>query len=290
MSTTTTTNTNTNINITNTNITGKCDLKCAYNFKYPSSNSTATNNGIMISLSYDSSSSPPVVYNQQKYNVTSILIVYPSVHMFNGYTVAGEIIVEHTPVMGGNQLNVCVPLISSSDTSTASTVVTNIINTVSTNAPSDGETTSLNMSDFTLQSIIPRSPFYTYTESNLNWIVFGDLYAIPLSSSTLSTLQEIISPYAQQTTSSELFYNPTGPSSGVQIGDGLYISCQPTGSSSEETEVEYDKPSYAVNFDNPIIQMILLIIVGCLFFFGFFYGIGMVYKKISGTPTTTNYT
>ena len=50
----------------------KCDLKCAYNFTYSSSNSTAKNNGISISLTYDNSSVPPVVYDSQKYTVSKL--------------------------------------------------------------------------------------------------------------------------------------------------------------------------------------------------------------------------
>lgn len=274
---------NPNINITNSNVTGKCDSKCSYNFKYSTSSSNATNNGTMISLTYDSTTAPPVLYNQQKYTVGTISIVYPSVHLFNGTTAPGELIIEHIPQLGGNTLNVCIPFVSSSETTTASEIITDIINNVSTNAPSEGETTTLNTSNFTLQAIVPRKPYYMYTESTINWIVYSDLFSIPLSSATLSTLQEIIGPYALQTTSSELFYNTKGPTSGVQIGDGLYISCQPTGSSSDETSVEYNKPSYAVNFNNPIIQTILYIIVGCACFFLLFYGVSMFYSKLTSS-------
>ena len=36
-----------NINIAPQNISGKCDLKCAYNFKYSESNSTARNKSLL---------------------------------------------------------------------------------------------------------------------------------------------------------------------------------------------------------------------------------------------------
>ncbi len=41
---------NENINIAMKNITGKCDLKCSYNFKYSEGNSTATNQGSLRTL------------------------------------------------------------------------------------------------------------------------------------------------------------------------------------------------------------------------------------------------
>lgn len=273
-----------NINIEMSNVTGKCDLKCSYNFKYSTSNSNATNNGVMISITYDNSTTTPVLYNQQKYTVGSISIVYPSVHLFNGVTTPAEIMVEHIPELGGNTLNVCVPLIESSNTTIATEIITEIINTVSTNAPSEGETTNLNMTNFSLQSIIPKRPYYTYNENTIDWVVYGDLEAIPLSSSTIATLQEIITPYALQTNSTDLFYNTKGPTSGMQIGNGLYISCQPTGSSTEETSVEYNKPSYAIDFmKNPIIKTILFILLCCICYLILFYGIGALYKKITFT-------
>jgi hypothetical protein len=41
---------NSPINISPQSITGKCDLKCAYNFDYPTTNLVATNNGTNITI------------------------------------------------------------------------------------------------------------------------------------------------------------------------------------------------------------------------------------------------
>jgi hypothetical protein len=187
---------NTNINISKQNISGKCDLKCAYNFKYSESNLTAKNNGVNIALTPDSKKVPPVTYNNQKYNVSEIIILSPSIHIFNGATVAAEIMIEHTPVQGGSPLNVCIPIISSSDSSTASNLITEVIQGVSSNAPAANETTNLSINGFTLQDIVPSKPFYCYTDSNnYDYIVFDITNAIGLSSSTITTLQQIIKPY-----------------------------------------------------------------------------------------------
>ena len=80
------------IDISKKNVSGKCDLKCAYNFQYPESNTTAKNQGVLINLSYDNSKTPPVTYNTQKYTVTQIMITSPSLHLFNGATTDAEII------------------------------------------------------------------------------------------------------------------------------------------------------------------------------------------------------
>jgi len=134
-----------NINISRKNVMGKCDLKCAYNFKYSQSNSTAKNNGVNISLSYDNTSVPPVLYNNNPYIVANLIINCPSIHYFNGILLDAEITIEHTPVNGGQILFVCVPIISSSESSQASILLNEIIESVATNAPVEGETTNLNL-------------------------------------------------------------------------------------------------------------------------------------------------
>ena len=274
-----------NLNISSKNVTGKCDLKCSYAFKYAQSSSTAKNNGIMLNLTYDSRSVPPVVYNSAKYNVSTIMITSPSLHVFNDKSMPGEITIEHVPVNGGNNLNVCIPIASSSESSTASNILTEIIQKVSTNAPSDGDSTNLNIDNFNLQNIVPRKPFFAYSANSTDVIVFGELDAIPLSSTTINTLQQIIKPYPAQMPNASLFYNSKGPISGIQIGDGLYISCKPTGSSNDETAVTYEKNSSSVDFaniaDSPTFKLIIGIVVGCILFVIIFYGLSVFYNYLS---------
>jgi carbonic anhydrase len=273
-----------NINISASNIKGKCEMKCSYAFKYLESNSTAKNNGVLIQLTYDSRSTPPVIYNTEKYLVDNIVIVSPSIHIFNNNLMPGEIIITHNPQNGGNNLKVCIPFISSSESSDASQIITDIIKKVATNAPSEGNSTNLNMS-FSLQKIVPRKPFFAYSESTIDWIVYGQIDAIPLSSTTITILQKIIKAFPIPTPGGDLFYNSKGPTTGLQLGDGIYISCQPTGSSDEETAVEYDKNSSSVDFSNifesPIFKLIIVILLGCLIFIIIFYGISAFYKYLS---------
>jgi carbonic anhydrase len=275
-----------NINITSSNIAGNCDYKCSYNFKYSESSSTANNTGISIDLTYDSTSTGNVLFNNQKYTVGSVLIFSPSIHYFNGATMDGEIVITHNPVSTGNILEVCIPLTTSGDTLTSSVIIQEIIQTVASNAPSEGETTNLNISNFNLQNIVPKSPYFYYSDNNnTNWIVFGSLEAIPLGSSTISTLQQIIKPFPIPTPGNELFYNSKGPISGISIGDGIYISCQPTGSTDEETAVTYDKQTTSLDFSNilqsPVFLMTLLVIVGIILFVIIFYGISVFYSFIT---------
>lgn len=278
-----------NINISRDNVQGKCDLKCSYNFKYSESNTTAKNESVMISLTYDNSNVSPVMYNNQKYNVSKIQITCPSIHIFNDSRTDAEIIIEHTPVKGGPNLFVGIPIKSSSDSSTASILITELIEGVATNAPAHGDSTNLNISGFTLENIVPKKPFYSYTESQKGeWIIFDILEAISLNSSTLGTLGSIIEPFPIPTPGGGLFLNSSGPNT-VSVGDGIYISCKPTGSSTEETAVEYSKntPSYDMStmMKSPVTKTIFQIIIGVIIFILIFMLISYAYTFITRGAT-----
>lgn len=280
------------MNITMKTVEGKCDLKCAFAYRYANSNSTGKNEGVFLSLSYDSSSVPPVSYNQETYTVAKVMLISPSLHLFDGQPASAEVVVEHTPVKGGKLLKVCMPCISSTDTSTASSTLTQIIQKMATNAPSEGDSTNLNV-DFSLQSIVPKKPFFTYTTDADDYIVFGVMDAIPLTSDTISTLQQIVQPFPLPMPSAPLFYNAKGPMSGLNIGDGLYISCQPTGSSEEETDVTYTKNSSSVDFSNivnsPLFRNFLILVGGCILFIVLFYGVNTFYNMLSAPKKAVSY-
>jgi hypothetical protein len=282
---------NKSINISRENVSGNCDLKCAYNFKYPQTNLVAKNDGVMISLNCDKSNIPPVLYNNQKYTVDKFIIVAPSIHNFNGSKASAEVLINHTPIGGGDQFIVCIPIIESTDSSSASNLLTEIIQGVSNGAPAKGEKTNLNISGFTLNKIVPKKPFYSYTSSSKNnkneYIVFDILDAITLNNKTLSSLKKIIKPFPIPTPGYNLFYNQKGPNQTTAGGDGIYISCQPTGSSEEEINVEYTKEqsSYDLfSFNSDSTKIFLQVLFSSIIFLIVFGGIGFAYSKITGNP------
>ena len=270
----------TNINISRNQVFGNCDLKCAYNFKYPETILTATNDQSIISLTCENTNTPPVTYNTQKYNVSKIMIVTPSIHIFDNFTTKAEIIIIHTPVYGGNNLQVCVPIIESA---TTSKTLTEIIQNVSNYSPIN-EPTTLNINGFTLNSIVPNKPFYTYTNDNTDYIVFDISYAIELNKTTLNKLKQMLpKPFPLPTPGGRLFYNKNGPNQ-TKISEGIYISCQPTGSSTEETNVEYSKNQGTYEFISDSTKKIIIqLIMGCIVLL-FIYGlINYGYPFLAGT-------
>jgi hypothetical protein len=166
---------------------------------------------------------------------------------------------------------------------------------VANNAPSKGESTNLNISDFTLNNIIPKKPFYSYSglKDSTEWIVYDILYAIPLNNKILTGLTQIIKPFPLPTPGKGLFYNSIGPNN-ISLGDkGIYISCNPTGSSEEETDVTYSKASTSYDltslFNNPAGAIIFQILIGCSIFILFFlllnYGYGILTSDVIKLPS-----
>lgn len=279
-----------NINISPQNVEGKCDNKCSYEFNYPNTNLVATNIGTLIMLKCDASK-PSVVYNTEKYTVGSMFLASPSVHLFNNSHANGELLIEHDCITGGPKLIVCVPIIESTNSSTSTSLLTEVINNVAANAPSKGETTNINMSDFTLNSIIPKKPFYSYTgndmtNSSSNFIVYGLIEAIPLNNNVLSSLSNIISANSIPTSGNGLFYNSKGP--GKKNHEGIYISCKPTGFSEEETTVTSSSSSSSSSSDslwnNPTGKIIIEVILAILLFLMLFAILNYAYTYLTEYP------
>jgi hypothetical protein len=272
------------INVSSQNVYGNCDLKCSYNYKYHHSNSVAKNNGVFLSLSYDKGSTSPVIYNTHNYYVSKINIYSPSLHKFNDNYVSAELVIEHAPEIGGDLLYVCIPIVTSTNSSDASSILTDIIQSVSTNAPATNESTNLNLSNFNLNNIVPKKPFFSYvgTAGLIGQvIVFANNNAIPLNDSILKKLANIIKPYPITISGGDLFLNTKGPNTTVGK-QGIYISCQPTGSSEEEIEVSYSKNNVDYNLssilNNPSIVSILQVLMGCILFIFVFYMLNYGYN------------
>lgn len=289
-------NSNAPIDISQINVQGLCDLKCSYNFKYPNSSCVVTNRGEYLSLSYDNFSSSPVQYNAVDYNVKEIRIYNPSIHTFDGKKAVGEIIIIHISNKGTNPLLVCIPLTSSSSNSVGSTLLTTIIDNTSLHAPSNGESTTITMNDFSLDAFVPKKQFYSYTAiqpyqpcvGNVDIIVFSaKLAQCYITSDSLTKLESINTPNTYTTkTGPLLFLNTKGPGKSG-LGDEIYIDCQPVDKSQQQTTITTSSTSsssntFTIDWDtiksNPAFQ----IIVGSLLFVFILIIFSMLLTLMSG--------
>jgi carbonic anhydrase len=260
------------MNISKSHWDNYCDEKCAYSFDYKtSSNCNVNNYGSYLQLSYDSSNPPPVIFNTYTYYVEKIEIYCPSLHLFNGVQVDGELIITHSPTSMGAPLMVCIPLSSAKAQTNASTqIITDIINGSTQLKPNSGEAVSIKLNDYNLNSIVPRSPFYYYEDNNgNNIVVYGLQDAISINSSTISTLKTMITATTDIKYPSVDYYylNKNGPTVGGGSGDGqIYIDCQPTGNSEDTTAVEYSKPAIVNNLGNFFNSQIAVFLVAAFIF------------------------
>lgn len=305
--------TQTNLDIDRRNVSGYCDLKCTFSFKYPETNLTARNQGNYLQFTLDQTNATPVLFNNQKYTPRSFGIYAPSILKFNGNRTSAQLIINHTPQNGGARLAVCIPIITANSMSAATEVVTDLINRAARSVPRNGNSSNLNMSNFTLQPLVPMRPFYNYVSAdNTIYIVFDYLDAITLSTATIDKFKQIITPYTDSYLNSqqisnlvgyktgELIYNSKGPTKGY-IGDGIYISCRPTGSSVEDSPVLYDTPSSSsggytfFNFDisrynyTYFIQLFIMIITGSLLFIIIVYLISFFYGYLNSDKSFIEY-
>jgi carbonic anhydrase len=274
------------IDIGKDNVAGKCELKCEFSFHYNNSSCIATNRGDYISLAYDSSSSPPVTYNSSSYDVSEVRIYSPSLHSFNGTKADGEFIIIHNTSSGSSPLFVCIPVKSSNSGDESGRNLTNIVQTVASNAPAEDEKTTVQISRFNLNAFVPRKPFFSYTASEpyqpcsgglVEYIVFPSDSAIGIAERVLKGLQTVIKANTYDIKPSPgLFFNKNGPTNGT--GSEIYIDCQPVGESEEETIIITDSGSSAASMtvddlmQNKYFQMFL----GCIIFLVIIYVISLI--------------
>jgi len=237
------------INISQSNIEGRCDLKCSYNFTYKDDSSTAYNYGTSIFIKPQQTGEALITFNKKKYRVYGTLLTRPSIHLYNSKLADAEICIIHSPENGGKELRVFIPIKSSNQTTSGSDEITEVINDVATSAPAQND--NVNIGSFNLQKIVPNKPFINYSNQQHDCIVFIMLDAIPISSFTLDTLKEIIQPTTDVATGTgSLFLNSSGPNTTKELGDGIYISCNPTGVSEETEEVTYEKEDSSFNIED----------------------------------------
>lgn len=277
------------VNISNKNIilpggkTNKCSSKCAYNFSYPETNLIIKNDGIQITLTFpNSTSANPVEYNYAKYNVSKAIITSPSLHKFNNAKADAELIVEHTPVNGGEKLWVCVPIKVSS---TPTDFISDIIKETAKNRPSVSTEPFAYTIDFMLQQLIPVKPYYNYYGSygpsnKGNFIVFDVINALFIDSeafSKISGANSIITPnnimmsiIKKSGEANPLYYNSAGPNL-KRLQNEIYIDCNPTGKSANLVNVVNPKKnvSFGAGYNKSVMIFLKLIIGVFLMIFVF---------------------
>jgi hypothetical protein len=154
------------INISESDSIGTCTDKCNYHINYKSSSVPISNQGTYLKIKYDNTD-PPVKFNTDSYKVNEIRIYSPSLHTYNGAKLGGEMVIIHTPVVGGNQLFVCIPIRLGQPSNTGSEIISTIIQASSLLIPTDKDSKTLDsIKNFNLNMIIPKKTYYYYEGVN----------------------------------------------------------------------------------------------------------------------------
>ncbi len=296
------------IDIDLANIAGNCDLKCDYKFSYTSSSCVATNRGNYIALSYDNQTNSPVLYNSTAYNVQELRLYMPSLHSYSGSKTDAELIVVHNSSSGSKPLLVCIPVKTSNSNSISASIFKSVIQSVSSAAPSDGESTEVNLNNYNLNNIIPKKPYFSYTASEpyqpcqtiVDYVVFDPYTAsLDIGADSLATLQKVIKPNSYDVkTGGKLFFNKKGAVLGTGSTDDIYIDCQPVGSSDEEELVVSGSDSYysTMSADDILKSPYFQLIIGAIVFFLIIYILQIIFSAIRGQkggasiPSLPNFT
>lgn len=276
------------------NIAGKCDLKCNYNFQYNNSACIATNKGTYISLSYDNTSNPSVIYNSSGYNVKEVRLYSPSIHTYNGARTEAELVIIHNSITGLNPLLVCVPIKLNDVDAVDSTILSIILKTTSNNAPNEDETTNVNIQNYNLNAFVPKTSYFSYKatlmyqpcDGNIDYIVFSPSQKyINISTNALEILQNITTKHKYRVSNnpSKLYFNTKG-SKAYTTNNDIYIDCQPvtqensieqenviftgTNASSSSKPTDIMKNKYFQFFLGMLFFLLIFFIVSRLFKFG----------------------
>jgi hypothetical protein len=228
------------------------------------------------------------MFNSLNYNPTEIRIYKPSLHTFDGQYADAEMVITHTSDNGG--LLVCIPIMSNSN-SNASTG-TNLLDDIIDHAPPQKESTTLNIHDFNLNFLIPKSGYYSYTgtipygtcgTAQYQYVVFPKT-SIQIKKTTLDSLGRLIHDSYISVHPGKCYYNEKGTTQNGFSGDGqIYIDCQPTG---EGDDIVYKEPVSAKPMNMDWVYIILYFILGFLFIYGMVKGMIYIFNLIGETPET----
>ena len=257
----------------------KCSLKCLLWYNYGSSSCTVTNQSDALLIRYDGSSD--VMFNSLKYAPQEIRIYKPSIHTFDGQYADAEMVITHTSDNGG--LLICIPIMSNRNAN-ASTG-TNLLDDIIEHAPKQKESTTLNIHDFNLNFLIPKSAYYSYTGTipygtcggEYQYVVFPK-QSIQIQKDTLKALGELIHDSYIAVHPGQCYYNEKGTTQNGFSGDGqIYIDCQPTG---EEGDIVYKEPVAAKPMNMNWIYVLFYFILGFLFIYGMVKGMTYIFGLI----------
>jgi carbonic anhydrase len=272
--------------------TTDCKLKCEYSFDYEVTGIRSFNKGNYILYNFDTQNNPPVVFNNEKYNVESMRLYQPSLHTFNGEKADAEILILHNNVMTNTHLIVCVPI---KNNSSSESEMDKLINQTSQMANTKNTSAILTINNFSLKSIVPKKSFFSYLgtfpyvpcNGIVNYIVYDINNSLSIMNNSFINLQNIITENKINTITNDsgIFFNKDGPKKN-NLEDDIYISCQPTG---HNGDILISKTiDNNIIIDPKISKIILYIFLSIIALIVIYYIKNKIWSDISGILNSNN--
>lgn len=221
------------INIS-TAVNQPCKEKCEFYYDYGNSSCSVVNQTTYLNIKCFNGINNVSSGLTGSLYVTSVRLYRPSLNTYDGFKADAELIITHSG--GGKNFYVCIPVISNEKESSSAKWFSQII----PYSPSErgGSGKSINVNNFSLNSVIPLAPFFIYEGGTFDWgcsaedimIIFNKNKAINIKNSNYRTLVTLIQKhsYSAQATPSYLTFNAIGTSSGAGRQPGSKTSKQLT--------------------------------------------------------------
>lgn len=223
------------------NESNDCTYKCDFSFHYQYTSVSVINYGDYLEYKFNKQTNP-VKFNNKYYNVDSMLIYQKSLHTYNNKKADAELLIIHNEQHTNEILIVCVPILKGKLNSSSPSELDILIDQTSQMANNINSSAKLTINNFTLNSLVPKKPFYYYVGTlpyipctkNIKYIVYDikDSLNIQINSydeqlTNIISENNIIS-IKDKTKKVSYSYNKDGPNKNI-LEDDIYIDCQPTG-------------------------------------------------------------
>jgi len=165
---------------------------------------------------------------------------FPSIHSYKNTKADGEMLIVHNG--NGSNCIVSIPIRSKLPTTSGEKTLTTILDNVISGIPNKNESTSLNISNFNISSLVPLNvPYYFYQgqlvfepcTQNYNYIVLDKSdYSINIDPSVIKNITNVFKQSSGAVAPPKnlkiLSYNKNGASNVELEGDNdIYIECKP---------------------------------------------------------------
>ena len=277
--------------------------KTNFYYNYGNSSCSVTNKGTYLDIScFDGNNQCGSGLTGNLF-VTNVRLYSPSINKYDGAKAEAELIITHTG--GGKHLYLCIPINSTSGGGSSVSWFNQII---PYSPSSNGSTKAINVSSFSLNSIIPKAELIVYEGGTFPWgcnngdslLAFKGTDSVYMSNRNLTALRKLISPasFNVQNSPDYVKINRNGTKAGPGKKSGSSgsstLTCTPIIDQNGNNLENPDGTTWTSNktFGGGVNllkywQIILGVILGIIVLIGIVMGIRKM-RSVAGGSTGTN--